>query len=1147
MNRTTPLLRRATTYLAAALVAVGGTTVALAPAGAAASPSTASPSKAVGALPSAAPLAVDPGAYVAVRPTRALDTRIGLGATGPVRKGGTANATVAGIGAVPSTGVDAVVLTVTVTAATHRGYVTVYPAGTTKPATSSVNFLAKQTVPNAVLVKVGVGGKVAFTNGSWGTVQIIADVAGYVRSGTSGNPGALVALPPARILDSRYSATFGGPIPPASSKTLPVAGHGGIPATDVHAAVVTLTETGATRGGYLTAYPSGGHRPLASTLNFTAGRSVANLAVVPLGPDGSIAVYSSSAQPVHAIVDVLGYVTDGAAVDTGMMSPLGPTRVLDTRSGLGGSHTVKAYGTVKLTVRGVAGVPSSRVSAVVLNLTETRSRARGYLTAYPSGTTRPTASNSNFVARQTSAHAVVVRVGRDGKVAIYNGSAGTLELVADLEGYVIDEPPAPVTSAPISVGTYGSCAVTASGGVACWGNYTSGELGGGTETDTWVPFNVPGLSGIVSVAVGRTHECALDTTGKAWCWGSNFAGQLGVGTSSYTNTTTPVAVHLPGPATSIAAGIDFTCAVVDRAAYCWGSGAYGQLGNGGTANRLMPTPVTNLSLGVESIATGDRHVCAIADGGAWCWGENVHGQLGNGTRSRSLVPVPVRGLGSGVGSVGTSDATSCAAMTSGSVRCWGAYAPASPPYGVDYTTPRAVSGIADATAITVGAGFFCARTTVGQARCWGNNNYGQTGTGATTTSVTTPAAPLGLGDQVQGIDADTDTACAATGHGVRCWGWGADARLGGGMRLDQPTTVPVVGLTTAVTATSAGDVMACALTSDQKVSCWGSKAYVGNGSASGTQYAATPVSGLTNVVGLSGGARFTCALKDDGTVWCWGEAGKDQVGATTRQYTPHQVTPLGTATAIVSGAEFTCALLQDHSVACWGDGAAGELGDGTSTGPSATPTAVAGLTDAIALTAGHQHACAIRSDHTAVCWGSDSDGQLGDGTTGSLSRSPVAVAGVSGVQSISAGTNHTCAMASGGPTCWGHSAFGEITGTGSAIYGPTVLSYLPDTTASVVAGNLETCAIDADGTLSCWGSNGHGLLGTGLVGASNATPEVVETGGAGVAQLTLGSPVACLATTTGAMCWGDRSSSSGALGDASTTSFSRVPVAPTGL
>lgn len=372
------------------------------------------------------------GTFTSLTPARILDTRTVPG--GFISSGSTLSAQVLGRGGVPPIGVAAVVLNVTVTEPSALGFLTVWPSGVARPLASSLNFSAGQTVPNLVIVPVGADGNVNFYNGSTGTLQVIADVSGWFSTGSPVCAGGLTPLTPARILDTRSSLGAPGPVPAGGTASLTVLGHGGVPATGVSAVVlnVTVTEPGA--GGFLTVWPEGVGRPLASNLNFVAGQTVPNLVVVPVGAPGKVDIYNGSGGTVQVIADVSGWFSTGPAAPGGL-TPLTPSRVLDTRIGTGAGGPVSSGGTVSLPVRGHGGVPSSGVSAVVLNVTVTDTASSGFLTVWPDGVARPNASNLNFTAGQTVPNLVVAPVGADGNVDIFNGSAGNVQVIADVAGW----------------------------------------------------------------------------------------------------------------------------------------------------------------------------------------------------------------------------------------------------------------------------------------------------------------------------------------------------------------------------------------------------------------------------------------------------------------------------------------------------------------------------------------------------------------------------------------------------------------------------------------------------------------------------------------------------------------------------------------
>jgi Laminin G domain len=370
--------------------------------------------------------------------TRVLDTRNGTGAPqGPVAAGGTVHLALLGAGGVPSSGVSAVALNVTATSPTRSGFVTAYPDGTAMPATSNLNFVAGQTVTNLVVVPVGADGAVALTNGSGGSSQLVGDVAGYYVGGAAA-PGSFGSLTPARVLDTRNGTGAPvGQVAPEATVHLAVLGAGGVPRSGVSAVLLNVTATGATRSGFITAYPDGTVMPTASNLNFVAGQTVANLVVAPVGADGSVALTNGSVGHTSLIADVAGYYVGGAG-GSGSFASLTPARVLDTRNGTGAPMgQVAPGGTVHLAVLGAGGVPKSGVSAVVLNVTATGSTSSGFVTAYADGTTAPNAWNLSFATGQNVANLVVVPVGADGSVALTNGSVGHTSLIADVAGYFL--------------------------------------------------------------------------------------------------------------------------------------------------------------------------------------------------------------------------------------------------------------------------------------------------------------------------------------------------------------------------------------------------------------------------------------------------------------------------------------------------------------------------------------------------------------------------------------------------------------------------------------------------------------------------------------------------------------------------------------
>jgi len=241
------------------------------------------------------------------------------------------------------------------------------------------------------------------------------------------HPGMVVSLTPSRLLDTRLGT---GPLHDGQTVKLPVAGVAGVAST-ASAVLVNITATDATSQGFVTAYASGDAMPATSSGNFTVGRVSANLALVPVGSDGAIALSVRLPGTVQLVVDVQSYIVGGVVTDAGAVVRVTPTRLWDTRE-----HAVLNSGaTLPLQVAGVAGVPAD-ATAVLVNVTVTQPQAYGYLTVFPAGEAVPATSNLNFVPGLTAPNLVLVKVGQNESISIQNGSPGSAHVVVDIQGYV---------------------------------------------------------------------------------------------------------------------------------------------------------------------------------------------------------------------------------------------------------------------------------------------------------------------------------------------------------------------------------------------------------------------------------------------------------------------------------------------------------------------------------------------------------------------------------------------------------------------------------------------------------------------------------------------------------------------------------------
>lgn len=336
-----------------------------------------------------------------------------------------------------------------------------------------------------------------------------------------------------------------------------------------------------------------------------------------------------------------------------------------------------------------------------------------------------------------------------------------------------------------------TCATMADAGVTCWGDNTHGQLGNlllapGSQTSVALP--VTGLAGATSVSVGGDHVCATLGDGGVRCWGENGSGQLGSG--STLDSTVPVDVTGLGDVEQVSAGYRRTCALLaDTTVRCWGEGA----GPGG-AFSTTPVPVASLS-GVTELTAGSWHHCALSgDGTVRCWGGNQYGQLGDGTTTDSLVPVPVAGSLPQISQVSAGSEHTCALDTTGEAWCWGfnryGQLGQGSPGETPLTTPSRVIGNLSATQLDAGGVNTCALVTGGSVSCWGGNDDGQLGTG-TTTSSARPTLVLGL-RVATSVSAGGSSCATLPGGRADCWGNNVSGQLGTGTLDDSAVPVPVI-------------------------------------------------------------------------------------------------------------------------------------------------------------------------------------------------------------------------------------------------------------------------------------------------------------------------------------------------------------------
>ena len=719
-----------------------------------------------------------------------------------------------------------------------------------------------------------------------------ADPAPVASSGAS----TYTPVAPVRMLDTRTGSAVGagGVVSVDLSSRVPA---------DATAVVFNLTGVQPTASTFVTAFPHGQSRPVVSNLNLRAGEIRANLVTVAVGADRVVDLYNNSGS-THLLADLAGYYTTGNAAK---FVPVDARNVLYPVQVGAQSTTV-----LDLTWR----VPAS-ASAVTLNITGNKATSSTYVTAWPSGSPRPTASSVNVAQGAATTGTTTVAIGADRKVDLYNHN-GSLELTVDIAGFYTPAFGAVFTPVnPVRVfDTRDGTGTTQAGPIA--DNQSVPVQPGQLVPDDAVGA-VVNLTGIAPTSAGYL------TVRQSFGQPTTRNLSLGAGQISANLAAIPLRGENPGARAQVYNGTAGTHAAVDLAgyfrfdsttcasgcAYSWGPNL-GHLGIGTTTTKSVPVPLA----GLPDVVSVSTHFAAREDGTVWGWGSNVNQALGGDWLGGS-VPTPIR--------VGTLNDVVAVAETTDT-----------------YLGPTGL-------ALRSGGGVVA----------WGVNGHGTLGPGSDGANTGGPV-PIGDIGGATAIAGGEGAAYALRPDGtVMAWGWNDQGQLGAGYTMeDTEIPVQVAGLT-GVTAIAAGGKNAYALTSDGSVSAWGSNTdgKLGNGTTAALSRVPVRVSGLTDVVAIAADATNAYAVKADGTVWAWGPSGRGALGngvdcQNCASNVPVRVVDLTGATDVVGHDNGGHVLTADGQVWGWGENAGGQLGADVSEPYRTRPVRIAGLTGVTELGAG---------------------------------------------------------------------------------------------------------------------------------------------------------------------------------------------------
>jgi hypothetical protein len=683
--------------------------------------------------------------------------------------------------------------------------------------------------------------------------------------------GSLVTVPARRLVDTRTSS---GPV---RSVVVDASGRVGSGAL---AAVLAITVVRPTRSSYLTAYPDGAQPPVALSLSFTAGRTSTNTVVANLSGSARVAV--RLAVPANVVVDLLGYFTSRAgAQPAGSYHPVTAKRIVDTRQGLGG-RPLAAGGTESLQVAGVAGVPTTGVSAVAVNLMTVGSTANGYLTAYPDGQPLPYTASVSFPAGLTIANRVITGM-PNGRLRVHNASAGTTQFVVEVVGWFgsaaggsyyhplqhdpASPPNSPVRVADTRINPPSNAVLTVSQ------TALTDVITGFAPWDSTVPptaviasvsvFGERGSGGITAYPTGGVPPATTDLPYSSGQASNQVLAPLARGSFS---------LRLSGAATQLTVDVSGYFARLRPATtaglYGWG---WNSVGRADLVSSSAPVRIA-ASTGVIGLSTSGWYANYLIrdDHTVQGWG---YGPFGAG-RIYSQVPVSVPGATGVVAVVanGQDDngwGTAFALRSNGTVLAWGQNTRGQ--LADSTTTNRnsvaVIAGLTGITQLAAGWSAGYALKSDGTVWAWGDNAAGQLGQGSVGGYRSSPVQVPGL-TGIVAISADQNEAWAVSADGSLSQ-WGSSHMRSG------PTAVPAAPYWTASACPArkmvAADQLGAVLCQDGTVWAWDV-----------FQHPTAPwgatIPGLSGVSDLSTQDVATFALTSAGTVWRWGHGWYNSMG-----------------------------------------------------------------------------------------------------------------------------------------------------------------------------------------------------------------------------------------------------------------------------
>ena len=518
--------------------------------------------------------------------------------------------------------------------------------------------------------------------------------------------------------------------------------------------------------------------------------------------------------------------------------------------------------------------------------------------------------------------------------------------------------------------------------LVCWGSNFYGELGIPTNSARDRCRPVAGLGGVQQVVAGDGYfSCVLRTGGTVRCFGLDRSGQLG-GSS--------VSQDIPGldGVTALSAGGGHVCAIREGQVRCWGSSEE-------IAGSSTTTDIPGLDR-VTALSASSYHTCAVREGRVRCWGDNRNASAQRAGRSTTT---DIAGLDK-VTAVAAGSEFTCALREDNNVRsvhCWGrSRDPRNPVFG-----PVAVSGLQGVTAIAARGRQACAVLEGGTVRCWAWGDWGLRDFSRDTTPLGTPTVVEGLRDVTELTMSREHTCARLLDDSVRCWGKNSFGQLGVPDRptpgLETPVCVPGCETSAPTMSTTCG--FTCVDTQTNNAHCGACDNRCTDGKVCMAGMCRVP---LTCTVGQTNCTPTGCVDSQTDPRHC----GNCMTACPVGQLCRAGVCSAATATRIAAGGGHTCVITDANEVKCWGNDTEGQRGDGErQSGELCSGPELAAGTP-VEIAAGAAHTCVRMMGGTVHCWGSNSSGQLGNGST-MESSTPVRVMGLANAAELAAGAPHT--------------------------------------------------------------------------------------------------------------------------------------------